>query len=196
MRKLRAMQLKNPSVAPARVILTKAHVRLICASSKNHPPTHERWCLSVRVTGRQLRLISFNTTLAGKSRQGFLRSKIWSREMENVINLTKFKTTSELERFGVTCLRDWKAFQEIRNLLFFPNPPTREQVDQRVERLVQIALAESQRTGTTTVLVGCPPWMMQKLCAELIYFGLKPVVTFTKKTMESGLTVVSLVDAA
>jgi len=116
--------------------------------------------------------------------------------MEKVINLTKFKPTSELESFGVSNLRDWRAFQEIRNLLFFPNPPTREQIDQRVERLVQIAVAESERTGATTVLVGCPPWMMQKLCAELIYFNLKPVVVFTKKTMEEGLVVVSLVDAA
>lgn len=113
-----------------------------------------------------------------------------------VINLTKFKVTSELERFGVSDLSDWKAFQEIRNLLYFPFPPTRAQVASRVDRLVQIALEEKQRTGISDVLVSCPPWMMQQLCSELIYHKLQPVVSYTKKTIESGLEVVSLVDAA
>lgn len=113
-----------------------------------------------------------------------------------VINLTKFKVTSELERLGVSDLSDWKAFQEIRNLLYFPCPPTRAQVASRVDRLVQIALEEKQRTGISDVLVSCPPWMMQQLCSELIYHKLQPVVSYTKKTIESGLEVVSLVDAA
>lgn len=45
--------------------------------------------------------------------------------MKQVINLTKFKATADLERFGVKDLRSWKEFQEIRNLLYFPLPPTR-----------------------------------------------------------------------
>ena len=47
--------------------------------------------------------------------------------MSQVINLTKFKATADLERFGVMDLRSWKEFQEIRNLLYFPLPPTQEQ---------------------------------------------------------------------
>lgn len=117
--------------------------------------------------------------------------------MENtVINLTKFKATSELERFGVHDLSSWKEFQEIRNLLFFPNPPTQEIVAQRVERLTAIALKEAKKTGSSQILVSCPPWMMQALCSELVYHNLRPVVSFTKKTNEEGLSVISLVAAA
>lgn len=116
--------------------------------------------------------------------------------MTEVINLTKFKATAELERFGVRDLRSWNEFQEIRNLLFFPLPPTQEQVAKRVERLAAIAVKESEKTGATTVLVSCPPWMMQSLCRELIYFNLTPVVSFTKKTTDEGLSVVALVQAA
>ncbi|SIQ99597.1 hypothetical protein [Aquipseudomonas alcaligenes] len=116
--------------------------------------------------------------------------------MTEVINLTKFKATAELERFGVRDLRSWSEFQEIRNLLFFPAPPTQEQVAKRVERLAAIAVKESEKTGATTVLVSCPPWMMQPLCRELIYFNLTPVVSFTKKTNDEGLSVVALVNAA
>lgn len=117
--------------------------------------------------------------------------------MENtVINLTKFKATSELERFGVQDLSSWKEFQEIRNLLFFPNPPTQDVVAQRVERLTAIALKEAKKTGSTQILVSCPPWMMQALCSELVYHNLRPVVSFTKKTNEEGLAVISLVAAA
>lgn len=113
-----------------------------------------------------------------------------------VINLTKFKATGELERFGVQDLSSWKEFQEIRDLLFFPTPPTQEHVSLRVERLADIAVREAKKTGATEVLVGCPPWMMQALCSELVYHNLKPVVSFTKKTMDEGLAIISLVAAA
>ncbi|WP_432780613.1 hypothetical protein QZH44_30385 (plasmid) [Pseudomonas corrugata] len=113
-----------------------------------------------------------------------------------VVNLTKFKTTSELESFGVRDLTSWKEFQEIRNLLFFPVLPNKESVAKRVERLSEIALAEAKKSGATAVLVGCPPWMMHSLCAELIYHGLTPVVSFTKKTSEDRLSVIDLVAAA
>lgn len=114
----------------------------------------------------------------------------------SVINLTKFRITPELQTFGVCDLSLWKEFQEIRNLLFFPTPPTAELVAQRVERLGAIALAESKRTGCTRVLISCPPWVAHALCRELLYHGLEPVVSFTKKTQETGLTVVDLVTAA
>ncbi|WP_137887445.1 hypothetical protein [Pseudomonas sp. 2FE] len=113
-----------------------------------------------------------------------------------VINLTKFKTTGELEGFGVRDLSSWKEFQEIRNLLFFPVLPNKESVAKRVERLSEIALAEAKKTGATTVLVSCPPWMMHSLCAELIYHNLTPVVSFTKKTNEDSMSVIDLVTAA
>lgn len=116
--------------------------------------------------------------------------------MKQVINLTKFKATADLERFGVKDLRSWKEFQEIRNLLYFPLPPTQEQVSVRVERLAEIARNESEKTGATSVLVSCPPWMMRSLCAELIYFNLKPVVSFTKKTTDEGMSIIALVEAA
>ncbi len=116
--------------------------------------------------------------------------------MSQVINLTKFKTTVDLERFGVMDLRSWKEFQEIRNLLYFPLPPTQEQVALRVERLAQIACQESKKTGATSVLVSCPPWMMLSLCAELIYYNLTPVVSFTKKTIDEGMSIIALVQAA
>lgn len=115
---------------------------------------------------------------------------------KRVINLTKFKATAELERFGVHDLSSWKEFQEIRNLLFFPTPPTRDIVAQRVERLGEIALKEAKKSGSDSVLVSCPPWMMQALCSELVYLNLKPVVSFTKKTTEDGLSIISLVAAA
>src|SRR3546814_11841920 len=70
-----------------------------------------------------------------------------------VVNLTKFKTTRELEAFGVRDLTSWKEFQEIRSLLFFPVLPTKESVAKRVERLGEIALAEAKKSGATTVLV-------------------------------------------
>jgi hypothetical protein len=113
-----------------------------------------------------------------------------------VVNLTKFKTTRELEAFGVRDLTSWKEFQEIRSLLFFPVLPTKESVAKRVERLGEIALAEAKKSGATTVLVSCPPWMMHSLCAELVYHGLTPVVSFTKKTSEDSLSVIDLVVAA
>jgi len=113
-----------------------------------------------------------------------------------VVNLTKFKVTRELEAFGVRDLTSWKEFQEIRSLLFFPVLPTKESVAKRVERLAEIALAEAKKSGATTVLVSCPPWMMHSLCAELVYHGLTPVVSFTKKTSEDSLSVIDLVVAA
>lgn len=113
-----------------------------------------------------------------------------------VVNLTKFKATAELERFGVQDLTSWKEFQEIRNLLYFPIPPTQELVTQRAERLGEIALKEANKSGSDSVLVACPPWMMQALCSELLYLNLKPVVSFTKKTNEDGLAIISLVAAA
>lgn len=112
-----------------------------------------------------------------------------------VINLTKFKTTPELEGFGVRDLTSWKEFQEIRSLLFFPVLPNKENVAKRVERLGDIALAEAKKTGATTVLVSCPPWMMHALCSEITYHGLVPVVSFTKKTSEDSLSVIDLVAA-
>jgi hypothetical protein len=114
----------------------------------------------------------------------------------SVINLTKFRITPELQGFGVTDLTLWKEFQEIRNLLFFPTPPTAELVAKRVERLGEIAMAESKRTGCKKALISCPPWVAHALCRELLYHGLEPVVSFTKKTQESGLMVVDLVPAA
>jgi len=114
----------------------------------------------------------------------------------NVINLTKFKATAELERFGVRDLSSWKEFQEIRNLLFFPTPPTQEIVARRVERLGEIAVKEAKKCGSDSVLVSCPPWMLPALCKELIYHNLKPVVSFTKKTTEDGMSIISLVHAA
>lgn len=117
-------------------------------------------------------------------------------ENQKVINLTKFKVTSDLEKFGVSDLGNWKLFQEIRNLLYFPVPPTQEQIVKRVERLVEIAVTESNKTGATSVLVSCPPWMMRALVAELTYFKLTAVFTYTKKDMEHGTTIVSLVQAA
>lgn len=114
----------------------------------------------------------------------------------SIINLTKFRITPELQAFGVTDLGSWKDFQEIRNLLFFPEPPTEELVTQRVERLAEIAVAEAKRMKTKTVLISCPPWVAHALCKELIYFGLEPVVAFTKKHNERGIQVVDLVKAA
>ncbi|MCY1562957.1 hypothetical protein D9M68_1004240 [compost metagenome] len=93
-------------------------------------------------------------------------------------------------------ISNWKEFQEIRNLLYFASNPEREVVSKRVERLGEIAVQEAKKTGSTTVLVSCPPWMMHSLCAELLYHNLRPVVSFTKKTSEEGLTVLSLVAAA
>lgn len=115
---------------------------------------------------------------------------------KHVINLTKFKATAELERFGVHDLSSWKEFQEIRNLLYFPQPPTMEVISQRVERLGEIALKEAKKSGSDSVLVSCPPWMMHALCLELKYHNLKPIVSFTKKTNDEGLAVVDLVAAA
>lgn len=117
-------------------------------------------------------------------------------DINQVVNLTKFKVTRELESFGVRDLTSWKEFQEIRTLLYFPVVPNKESVSKRVERLGEIALAEAKKSGSTTVLVGCPPWMMHSLCAELIYHGLTPVVSFTKKTGDDGLAVIDLVAAA
>ncbi len=114
----------------------------------------------------------------------------------SIINLTKFRITPELQSFGVSDLSVWKEFQEIRDLLFFPTPPSAELITKRVERLCQIAMQEAKRTGNKKVLISCPPWVAYALCAELIYFGLEPLVSFTKKTNESGLTVVDLVKAA
>lgn len=115
---------------------------------------------------------------------------------EPVINLTKFKVTPELARFGVCDLTNWKEFQEIRGLLYYPDPPTQEQIDQRVERLTAIALREAKKTGSTQVLVSCPPWMLSPLCKELLYLNMQPVVTFTKSNNDKGVTVISLVNAA
>jgi len=114
----------------------------------------------------------------------------------SIINLTKFRITPELQALGVADLSDWKAFQEVRNLLFFPTPPTAELIAARVERLGEIALAESKRTTKTQVLISCPPWVAHALCKELLYHGLQPVVSFTKKTNEGCLQVVDLVKAA
>lgn len=114
----------------------------------------------------------------------------------SIINLTKFRITPELQAFGVDDLSDWREFQEIRNLLFFQGPPVADLTAKRVERLVEIALAESSRTGNTKVLIGCPPWMAHGLCAELVYHGLEPLVSFTKRTQESGIQIVDLVKAA
>ncbi|WP_329046034.1 hypothetical protein [Pseudomonas aeruginosa] len=119
-----------------------------------------------------------------------------SIDKTEVINLTKFKVTRELEEFGVRDIASWKEFQEIRNLLFFPVTPDKDVIAQRVERLAEIALKESQKTGRTSVLVSCPPWMTFSLCKELVYHNLKPVVSFTKKNDSEGLSVVSLVAAA
>lgn len=115
---------------------------------------------------------------------------------KHVVNLTKFKATAELERFGVHDLSSWKEFQEIRNLLFFPTPPTMEVVSQRVERLGEIAVKEAKKCGSDSVLVACPPWMMHALCSELVYHNLKPIVSFTKRTTEDGPSVIDLVAAA
>lgn len=115
---------------------------------------------------------------------------------KHVINLTKFKATAELERFGVQDLTSWKEFQEIRNLLYFPTPPTQDIVRQRVERLGEIALKEANKNSADSVLVSCPPWMMQALCRELLYHNLLPVVSFTKRTNDEGLSVIDLVAAA
>lgn len=115
---------------------------------------------------------------------------------KQVINLTKFKTTGELESFGVRDLSSWKEFQEIRNLLFFPVLPNKDSVATRVDRLAEIAVKESKKTGATTVLIGCPPWMMHALCTELVYQNLTPVVSFTKKTTEDSLSILDLVVAA
>lgn len=117
-------------------------------------------------------------------------------EKQHVINLTKFKATAEMERFGVRDLSDWKQFQEIRDLLYFPTPPSPEIITSRVERLGEIALQEAKKTGAIDVLVACPPWMNATLCRELLYHGLKPVVSFTKKNLEQGHVLVSLVAAA
>ncbi|MGM8936881.1 hypothetical protein ACS8E9_18710 [Pseudomonas neustonica] len=114
----------------------------------------------------------------------------------SAINLTKFRITPELQSFGVEDLSVWKEFQEVRNLLYFPEPPTAELVRQRVERLGEIAIAECKRAGTDKVLVSCPPWVAHALFSELVYHGLKPVVSYTKKTQEHGITVVGLVEAA
>jgi len=114
----------------------------------------------------------------------------------SIINLTKFRITPELQGFGVTDLSSWKNFQEIRNLLFFPEPPTEELVTQRVERLAEIAVAEAKRLNTSKVLISCPPWVAHALCQELLYHGLQPVVSFTRKHNESGIQVVDLVKAA
>ena len=117
-------------------------------------------------------------------------------EKKSVINLTKFKTTAELQCFGVVDIHSWKQFQEIRNILFFPTPPSRDEVIKRAERLAAIALDESLKTGAKDVLVACPPWMMQSVCSELIYHGLRPLVSFTKNTSVDSREVVSLVPAA
>ncbi|MFA7523394.1 MAG: hypothetical protein WCY71_10775 [Halothiobacillaceae bacterium] len=114
----------------------------------------------------------------------------------SIINLTKFRITPELQEFGVKDLSDWKEFKEVRNLLFFQGPPVADLVAKRIERLVEIALAESARTGSTKVLMSCPPWMAHGLCNELIYHGLEPLVSFTKRTQENGIEVVDLIKAA
>lgn len=114
----------------------------------------------------------------------------------SIINLTKFRITPELQSFGVSDLTVWKEFQEIRDLLFFPSPPSPELISKRVERLCHIATLEAKRTGNKKVLISCPPWVAFALCRELVYYGLEPFVSFTKKTNESGLTVVDLVQAA
>jgi hypothetical protein len=120
--------------------------------------------------------------------------------MENTkittLNMTKFRVTSELEQFGVVDIGNWKLFQEVRNLLYFPVPPTQEQIKSRVERLSEIALEESKKSGATSALVSCPPWMMRALVSELTYHGIKAVFSFTKRDCDHGTTVVSLVEAA
>lgn len=116
--------------------------------------------------------------------------------MTSTINLTKFLITPELQGFGVANLSKWKEQQEIRNLLFFPTPPTEDMIRQRVGRLGEIALNEATRTGSKQVLISCPPWMARALCSELTYHDLTPVVSFTKKTHEDGIKVIDLVAVA
>ena len=117
-------------------------------------------------------------------------------ETTPVINLTKFKTTGELAAFGVCDLSSWREFKEVRQLLFFALLPNKDTVRMRVARLVDIACSEARKTGASTVLVGCPPWMMYPLCAELVLHRLTPLVCFTKITSDGCLAVIDLVMAA
>ncbi|MCT9634096.1 hypothetical protein [Pseudomonas aeruginosa] len=74
-----------------------------------------------------------------------------------VVNLTKFKTTRELEAFGVRDLTSWKEFQEIRSLLFFPVLPTRKVSQSALSVLVKLPLLKQRN------LAQLPFWSVARL---------------------------------
>ena len=97
----------------------------------------------------------------------------------NIINLTQHNATNEQIEFGVVELQNKK---EVRDLITFEKLPTKEEIDERAKKLVEICKKGTHDGQITPVaMIGGAPYFMSKLEKVLIENGVLPLYAYTKR---------------
>lgn len=92
-----------------------------------------------------------------------------------IFNLTQHNPTPAQKAEGV-----WDTTEEIKGLLTFTSPPTKEEVEARAEALGDVVESHHQFTGLR-VMVGGAPYLMGPLVKALQRRGFDPVFSFTER---------------
>lgn len=103
-----------------------------------------------------------------------------------ILNLTQHRASAEQIMDGVIEPDD-DTKNEIVDLLTFNELPNLNEISDRSRRLCKIA----NNLGFTKIMIGGAPYLMSVLEHDLLYSGLKPLYSFTKrvsieKTNENG----------
>ncbi|WP_436658711.1 hypothetical protein [Acinetobacter sp. P1(2025)] len=94
--------------------------------------------------------------------------------MKTIVNLTQHSASQDQIAVGVFDLADTTA---LKGLLTFADLPTAQDIQERAEKIAQLAKAEN----VTSAMVGGAGYLMPKLEAELIKVGIKPLHAFSQR---------------
>lgn len=100
----------------------------------------------------------------------------------NILNLTQHQATQEQIEAGV--VQPAHSQEEIINLLTYISLPSDEEIKDKVDALVKIAVQLCKEQDCVRVLLGGAPYILGYLEFCLTIKGLRPVYAFTTRVSE------------
>lgn len=98
-----------------------------------------------------------------------------------ILNLTQHDATPDQIDAGVRDIKDPAIKDQVRELLTFDNPPTRDEIMARANTLANYAVAYRWFDDDTMIMIGGALWLMAPLARELRTRGLYPLFAFSQR---------------
>ena len=101
--------------------------------------------------------------------------------MKKIINLTQHPATPEQVAAAVFDMQG-EALENLKSLLTFDAPPSKEEMRQRAIALC--ALAEDYHAAVSAAMIGGAPFFMGALETQLKRLGIQPLYAFSTRVVE------------